>query len=77
MLWLCAGYLYLNFQDGRRLSESQSDHLARSGELDDWVCKRRNLLAGQLELSYNIFVRGKRREFRIILAKQEGNESEA
>ena len=23
MLWLCAGYLYLNFQDGRRLSESQ------------------------------------------------------
>ena len=37
------GYLYLNFQDGRRLIESQSDHLARSGELDGWVCRRRNL----------------------------------
>ena len=53
MLWLCAGYIYLNFQDGRRLSESQSDHLVISGERrtagsvsgkiwrqDNWNCLR-------------------------------------
>ena len=26
-----------------RLSESQSDHLTRSGELDGWVCKQQKL----------------------------------
>ena len=39
---VCRLFLF-EFPNGRRLSESQSDHLARSGELDGWVCKRRNL----------------------------------
>ena len=33
----------LEFSICPRSSESQSDHLARSGELDGWVCKRQNL----------------------------------
>ena len=55
MLWLCAGYLYLNLQDGRRLSESQSDHLARSGEPDGWLCRAEYLAKTSFEIVLEYF----------------------
>ena len=54
----------LNFQDGRRLSESQSDHLVISGErrtvgsVGGEICRH-----GKLKLSWNISVRGKKEEY--------------
>ena len=53
----------LNFQDGRRLSESQSDHLVISGErrtagsASGKICRQ-----GKQELSWNISIRGKKEE---------------
>ena len=67
----------LNFQDGRRLSESQSDHLMVNGKkrtvgsASDKICRQAGIV-----LEY-FRPRKEGREFRIILGKQEGKESEA
>ena len=53
--------------------ESQKDHLVRSGERDGWVCKRQNLQLSQAGIVLEYFrPRKEGREFRIILANQEG-----
>ena len=54
----------LNFQDGRRLSESQSNHFVISGErgtvgsASGKICRQ-----SKLELSWSIPVRGKKEEY--------------